>query len=224
MSESLPTVFVIGSSTTVLIDPHLERMLSGVYVYSRKGREGPEVQKVLRDLDAPHGVGAGDSSMVLDYLSALDGAETFHPDVVLLHVGFHDIRKDPESGELQVPLQRSRTNVEEIVSWFNRRKIRLVWMRPGPLDEELHNERCPDMHRFEADLRAFNDAAEVVLKRSGIPVLDLAGFTERLGPMDRLLKDHVHFTDEVSKLQAAFIAGYLTASMKALPSGSGIVR
>ena len=86
-------------------------------------------------------------------------------------------------------------------------------MRPGPLDEKLHNARCSKFHRFEADLRSYNDAAEAVLKRRGIPVLDLAGFTQRLGPMGQLLKDHVHFTDEVAKLQAAFIAGYLTAPM-----------
>ena len=36
--------------------------------------------------------------------------------------------------------------------------------------------------------------------------------------MDQLLKDHVHFTDEVVKLQAAFIAGYLTA-IKGLLTG-----
>jgi hypothetical protein len=211
MADCLPSVFVIGSSTTLLMDPYLDMMLNGVMAYSRKGREDAEIRKAMADLDTPQGASAGDSSRVLEYLRVLGRTNDFRPDMVLLHVGFHDIKTDPATGARQVPLDRFRANVEEIVAWFAERGIRLIWMPAGPLDEDLHNARSKKFHRYEADLRAYDEAADVVLARDGVPVLDLAGFTRRLGPMDALLKDHVHFNDDVVRLQAAFVAGSLIA-------------
>lgn len=221
MSSRLPSVFVIGSSTTLLMGPHLERMLHGVYSYSRKGHETSELRKALEDLDTPQGASAGDSSMVLKYLHSLARVETFRPDVVLMHVGYHDIKRDPESGEIRVSLDLFSANVREIVTWFKQRGIRLIWMRSGPLDEALHNARTTGFRRFESDLECYNKAADAILLSERIPTLDLAGFTRGLGPMKQLLKDHVHFTDDVVRLQAAFVAGYLAAQEKPLRETGG---
>ena len=147
--------------------------------------------------------------MVAEYLRSLDRAGGFRADVVLMHVGTHDIKRNPETGENQVPLEAYRRNVETIAEWFGKKGIRLVWLRGGPLDEKLHNARSKKLRRYEADLDAYNEAAEEVLARHGVPVLDLAGFTRNLGPLEETLKDHVHFKDDVVQLQAAFIAGYL---------------
>jgi hypothetical protein len=205
----LPTVFVIGSSTTLLFGPHLAQMLSGFYKYARKGDEPAEIKKALEDLDDPQGASAGDSSMVLDYLRALDPADTFQPDIVLMHVGTHDIKKDVKTQTNQVSLENYRKNVVAIVAWFARKKIKLIWIRNGPIDEVLHNTRSKNFHRFEADLDAYNKAVEPILEAQGVLMLDLPGFMRNLGPLDELLKDHVHYKDETVKLQAAFIAGYL---------------
>ena len=200
---------MIGSSTTLRFGPHLKRMLSGSFRYSRKGDEPAELRKAFEDLDTPQGASAGDSSMVLDYLKALDRAESFHPDIVLLHVGAHDIKRDVKTHKAQVPLDTYRRNVEAIVEWFRRKAIRLIWIRNGPLDETLHNARMKGFHRFEADLDAYNGTAEAILERNGVPVMDLPGFMKTLGPMDQLMMDHIHFKDDIVRLQAAFIAGYL---------------
>jgi hypothetical protein len=47
----MPSVLVIGSSTTLLFGPHLERMLRGFCRYSRKGHE-PDLMNQI----APSGV------------------------------------------------------------------------------------------------------------------------------------------------------------------------
>ncbi len=209
MTATLPKVFVIGSSTTLRMHPHLEQMLQGCCSYSRKGSDPCSLLEAHRDLDVPQGASGGDSGMVLSYLRLLDHDENFHPDLVLLHVGFHDIRTDPDSLSRQVPLERFRQNVEDIVQWFAAKDIQLVWMRPGPLDEKLHNARCQAFHRYEADLQAYNEAADLIMEQQAVPSLDLAGFTMRLGPMAQILKDHVHFNDDVVRQQAAFVAGYI---------------
>ncbi len=209
MSPSLPRVFVIGSSTTLLFGPYLQQMLAGVYQYARKGDDPAGIQQALHDLNTPQGASAGDSSMVLDYLHTLEPPAAFRPDIVLMHVGAHDIKRPAEGGDPRVPLDRYRHNVTSIAAWFERRQIPLTWIRSGPLDEALHNARSKGFKRFEADLDAYNRAAERILERHAIPILDLPGFTRRLGPLDQLLKDHIHFRDSVVQLQAAFIAGYL---------------
>lgn len=44
---------------------------------------------------------------------------------------------------------------------------------------------------------------------AGVPTVDLHTFTADLGP--DLFCDHVHFTEPVRRLQAAFIAGWLVS-------------
>ena len=209
MSHQLPDLFIIGSSITLRFGPYLKQMLSGFYEYSRKGDEPAEIKKAFKDLGIPQVASAGDSAMVLDYLKELDQTESFHPDIVLLAVGGHDIRRDVKTHKAQVSLENYRKNVDAIVDWFKRKRIELVWIRSGPFDERLHNARAKRFHRFQADVDAYGEAAEAILERNRVPVLDLRGFMSNLGPIDQLLNDHVHFKDDIVKLQAAFIAGYL---------------
>ncbi len=210
MPPRRPSVFVIGSSTTLLMHPHLERMLADICDYSRKGHEVAQLRRALDDLDIPAGASAGDTFMVLEYLHDLDKLTDFRPDLVLLHVGFHDIKRHAETGEIRVPLDRFRANVEAILAWFEQHRISLIWLLAGPLDENLHNARCKGFRRFEADLCTYNHEARRILKIHEVPCLDLADFTRRLGPMEELLKDHVHVTDSVARQQAAWLAGFLS--------------
>lgn len=207
--QKLPSVFVIGSSTTLLFGPYLKQMLHGFYTYGRKGEESNEIQKAFEDLDSPQGASAGDSAMVLDYLNVLDQTDVFRPDVVLLHVGTHDIKNDVITKTHQVPLEDYGKNVAAIVDWFARKHIELIWIQNGPIDEKLHNARSKRFHRYEADMDAYNEVAEKTMKQRSVTMLDLPGFMKNLGPLSELLKDHVHYTDDVVKLQAAFIAGFL---------------
>ena len=210
MSENLPSLFVIGNSSTILFGPHLKRMLHGFYVYSRKGEEPAEIRSILDDLGRPQGASAGNSSMVVDYLHALDRTGVFGPDVVLLSLGMRDLRRDAATGRCQVSLEDHRGNVVAIVDWFRDRGITLVWITSGPLDEAIHNALAKDVLRYEADVDAYNAAAEAIVRGRGVPLLDMRGFLRNLGPMSQLVKDHMHLKDEFARLQAAFIAGYLT--------------
>ena len=65
------------------------------------------------------------------------------------------------------------------------------------------------MHRFAADCRVYNALADSVMRRRGVPAVDLYAFTRALGP--DLYADHVHFRPHIQARQAAFIAGWLCA-------------
>ena len=97
-----------------------------------------------------------------------------------------------------------------IACWWSRlKRIKLIWIKSGSIDETVHNVIAKSFHRFEVDIEAYNKAAEVILRQNSVPIMDLPGFMRNLASTNQLFKDHVHFKDDIAKLQAAFIAGYL---------------
>jgi hypothetical protein len=92
-------------------------------------------------------------------------------------------------------------------------------VRTTPVADARHQRLNPEFSRFDADVARYNQMADKVVARVGIPAIDLYGFTRRLGKIDQdleaLYEDHVHFTEPVQRLQAAYIAGWLHASPEA---------
>lgn len=200
----LPQLFVIGDSISMYYGPHLERLLQDAFAYARKMGE-----EAMTNLDIPTGANGGDSSMVLAYLRALAGSGVFHPDVLLVNCGLHDIKTDPQSGEKQIPLERYRENLEGIVATAMDIGSRLIWVRTTPIIDARHNAiQRRWFHRFSADVDAYNAAADAVMRGLNVPIIDLHGFTERLG--GHLFIDHAHFTERACECQAAYLAGAIT--------------
>jgi len=198
-------IFVLGDSISMQYGPHLERGLSGIMEYSRKqGR-----QEGLKDLDQAQGANGGDSARVLSYLEACAAGEGIDADLLLLNCGLHDIKTDPVSGDKQVPLEHYIGNLEKIVSIVRSLKPELIWIRTTPCHESIHNKAGMGFYRYAADCRAYNAAADAIMRKHAIPVIDLHTFTANLGT--DAFCDHVHFHEYVCEQQAAFIAGWLEA-------------
>lgn len=205
-THRLPLVYVLGDSISIQYGPSLERALEGIFRYERKSGEA----EALLNLDVPLGANAGDSSRVLDFLSAcLKGGE-FHPDVLLLNCGLHDIKRDLVSGMCQVPLERYRGNLQEVVRLCREAGIRLVWVRSTPVVDEIHNSRASTFHRFADDLEVYNACADEVMRAAGVLVIDLHGFTRGLGDDSEIYCDHVHFSEGVRVRQGVFLAESLS--------------
>ncbi len=97
--------------------------------------------------------------MVLAYLAGLQAAGSFHPDLLLLNCGLHDIKTDPVTGTRQVPLAQYRENLHAILAIIHTRDIRLCWVRTTPVEDERHNTRVAEFHRFNRDVEEYNAAA-----------------------------------------------------------------
>ncbi len=199
-------IHVIGDSISIQYGPYLKAYLEGLIEYSRK--EGED--EALLNLDKPQGANGGDSSMVRTFLDAKSRSGGIDADLLLLNCGLHDIKTDPQTGQKQVPLGEYRKNLEEIIRLVSKMRPKLVWIRTTPCDEKIHNVKQPAFHRFSSDVMEYNKAADQIMEKKGIPVIDLHGFTANLGP--DLYCDHVHFHDHVRQKQAAFIAGWLNCS------------
>ncbi len=74
--------------------------------------------------------------------------------------------------------------------------------------ESFFEKKGGSFLRFEADVEKYNHIADKAMKDRNIRMLDLHAFTKTI--KDELFIDGVHFREDIRKLQAAFIAGYLS--------------
>lgn len=195
-------LFVLGDSISIQYGPYLRKMLDGRYRYDRKRGE----EEALADLDRPVGANGGDSGMVLDYLGRERDKQVRY-DVLLLNCGLHDIKTDPVSGRKQVSPVAYRDNLEEIARIAREMAQAPVWVRTTDAVEQIHNVRSTSIYRYHDDVVAYNAIADEVMSAHEVPIIDLYTFTRCFGT--NAFSDHVHYTEEVQCLQAAYIAGHL---------------
>ncbi len=199
-----PSVFLIGDSISIQYGPYLEQYLDGVVQLTRKKDDG----NAEKNLDVPTGANGGDSRMVLAYLRSKIAEPAFHPDYLLINCGLHDIKRDPQHNVLQVTADDYRANLVEIMQLLQQKGIRPVWIRTTAVVDTIHNSRSRSFHRFAKDLAVYNQIADEVCAQARVPVIDLYGFTWKLGIEQ--FTDHVHYKEPVRALQAAYIAGQVT--------------
>jgi acetyl esterase/lipase len=201
-----PRLFIIGDSISIQYGPYLEKLVEGTFIYDRK-RDAAGAPKATSNLDVPTGANGGDSDMVLAYLRHRREHDPIAADVLVINCGLHDIKTDPATGAIQVPLSRYEQNLRAIVEETRAMNLRLVWINTTPVIDEIHNTRSTSFHRFARDVAAINTTAAKVMSESGAPVINLHAFSAPLVPAGFM--DHVHYTEALREQQAAWIAAEL---------------
>jgi len=202
-STKNPKVFIIGDSISIQYGPYLKNALTGFFDYDRKRDQG----QAVTDLDNPVGANGGDSSRVLEYLTELSKQTDFQTDYLLVNCGLHDIKTDPKTLKTQVGLNNYRKNLEQIVKLSQKMNAKMIWVNSTPVIDSVHNKRA-SFHRYAKDLNAYNETANKIMDKNGIPIIDLFMFTKKFGREAYI--DHVHFNTNVREKQADFIAGFLS--------------
>ncbi|AFM41515.1 GDSL-like Lipase/Acylhydrolase [Desulfosporosinus acidiphilus SJ4] len=195
-------VFVLGDSISIHYSPFLEKMISSKFKYQQKD----QVIDALKDLDKPNGANAGDSNMVLEYLRDEEKKGVYY-DILLVNCGLHDIRVDRNANQIQTEKERYEENLKQICEVTLKMSQRMFWITTTPVIDIIHNRRSEGFLRYGKDVELYNHLAEKIMDNLQIPIIDLFLFTSSLG--NNIYYDHVHFTEEVRALQAAFISGYL---------------
>lgn len=202
MDNEKRSIFVIGDSISIHYGPYLKGSIQEDFNYDRKRGIG----EALKDVDKPLGANAGDSSMVLKYLQEERDKQVRY-DILLLNCGMHDIRVDRNTLKLQINAELYKRNLEEIIDLAKKMSKDVVWITTTPIIDMVHNSRKEGFLRFIKDLELYNNIAEEIMVGKSIEVIDLYNFTRSLG--ENIYCDHVHFKDNIRKLQAAFIANNL---------------
>ena len=108
-------IFVIGDSISIQCGPFLEEYLKGFNIcYSRK-EDNEDAFAATTNLDQPMGANGGDSSVVLQYLHHKTSDLNGRCDYLLINCGLHDIKTDPQSKKIQIPIEEYKQNLTEIV-------------------------------------------------------------------------------------------------------------
>lgn len=199
-------VFVIGDSISQQYGPYLETSLAPRFAYDRKRDAGSDVSV---NLDIPKGANGGDSAMVLAYLRVRREQDPIQADVLLVNCGLHDIKRHPQTRAIQVELPAYIANLRAILAEAAAQNLQVVWMRTTPVVDEIHNAKSTSFHRFAADVTAYNEAADAVMRTAGVPIVDLHSFSTSFVPAG--FTDHVHYIEAVREKQAAFLARALFA-------------
>lgn len=195
-------LFLLGDSISLQYGADLQRFLLGKYIIERK--TGDSV--AFKNLDIPVGSNGGDSRMVLKYLRIKVNEPSFQPDLFMLNCGLHDIKRNPATNKIVVDETEYRSNLEEISKLLSAKKIPLIWIKTTGIIDSLHKKN-KEFSRLNHDVKRYNEIAAEVFSSHKVPEIDLYTFTELQG--NNRFVDHAHFTSEIRKLQAAYIAGFL---------------
>ncbi|WP_454054305.1 SGNH/GDSL hydrolase family protein [Clostridium sp. Marseille-Q7071] len=198
------SLFVIGDSISIHYGPYLREMIKDKFTYDRKRG----LEHALVDLDKPVGANAGDSSMVLEYLQEEHKLGSIY-DVLIINCGMHDLRRDRESNVVQIKIDKYKSNLEESIKISKEMSKEVIWISLTPIIDEVHNARKAGVLRYSSEVEKYNEISTSVMKEGNVKIIDLYNFTKNLG--GDIYYDHVHFKDEVRRLQGAFIAGYLNS-------------
>lgn len=196
-------IMVIGDSISLGYGAELKQMLADKFDYSTKNTNAD-----AGNLDFPAGPNAGDSRMVLNYLKRLKADKNFHTDLMLLNCGLHDIKTDCKTGKVLIDSKQFSLNLDTIFRLLRKMKQPIVWVNITPVNDTIHNSKNVGFFRYNADVIRYNQIADSICGRHKIAVIDLYSFCSKF-PI-AAYTDHVHYKPEYAKLQAAYIAGYIS--------------
>ena len=200
------TLHVVADSISMHYGPYLNKYISHWCKYSRK-------ESKIGKLENPEGVNGGDSSMVLTYLRrCID--QNFPCDILVLNCGLHDIRSF--NGCNQVEIRQYEMNLINIYDCASQISPYIIWARTTPVEDELHNSIKKDFKRFNNDVEKYNVVADKQASLHATRIIDLYNFCRNIGGPENYL-DHIHFTEEMRKLQGAFVAGHIVAFIQSCP-------
>ncbi len=146
---------------------------------------------------------AGDSRRVI---ASLDRwlAATPKAERVVFNCGLHDIKRDRQSGQINVPLDEYRENVRGAVARLVEAGKVILWAQTTPVIYERHVSKGFD--RRDEDVVAFNRVAEEIMADTGVAVCRLYDEIRVAGPAEMLGPDGVHMTEAGSDRLAAALA------------------
>ena len=213
-------IVVLGDSISLQYHSALEEGLDSSKVVLSRGKNANGDE----DNTGVNGANGGDSFDILRSIHRLsaevEAGTRKTPEVLLLNCGLHDLKRSAVStsqdqssnanSPAQVPLNVYSSNLNEIFQLCKTKfpKIRLFWVRTTPVDDAQHAQQSQS-YRSNADVIAYNTAADQIATEAGVTLMDLTEISQSAALSNNPYKDHVHFTENVTRAQGLHIANKL---------------
>ncbi|APF28757.1 GDSL-like Lipase/Acylhydrolase family protein [Clostridium sporogenes] len=196
----MKSILLIGDSISLGYTPYLKEELKSKYNLCRVGN----IEKSLLNLEASEYSNCGDSTQVINILKNEAKVSSYY-DILLINCGLHDIRRTRETLEIQVPIESYKENLIQILNLSKMISDKVIWITTTPVIDSIHNNRGIGYLRYNSDVIQCNEVAKTVFKEENL--IDLYNYVDKKDLYQ--YNDHVHFIDEVYKLQAKFISKFL---------------
>jgi acyl-CoA thioesterase-1 len=192
----LPRVLIIGDSISIGYTLPTRALLKGKVNLHRIPTNGGPTTKGVAELDKWLGDGKWD--------------------LIHFNWGLHDLKymgpngenlfPKEKGGKVQVPIDEYEKNLHKLVARMKKTGAKLVWRNTTPVPPGSKG-------RYVGDSVRFNEAAARVMKKHGVPTLDL--FTMSKERMKELMRPaNVHYFPEGSKALAEVVAKDILKRLK----------
>ena len=194
--ESLPNVLIIGDSISIGYTLPTRALLKGKVNLHRIPTNGGPTTKGLSEIEKWLGKRKWD--------------------LIHFNWGLHDLKymgpkgenlyPKEKGGKVQVPLADYERNLHQLVARMKKSAKRLVWRNTTPIPPGSKG-------RYVGDSVKFNEAAARVIKKHGVPTLDL--FTPSKKNMKDWMKEaNVHYHAHGSQALAELVAKDILTRLK----------
>ncbi len=181
----LPRVLLLGDSISIGYTLPTRKLLVGVANVHRAQTNCGPTSRGVEQLDRWLGTGKWD--------------------VIHFNWGLHDLKWI--EGKRQIPLEKYKKNLEQLVARLKKTDARLIWCSTTPVPQ---GDLKPP--RTNEDVIAYNAAAQKIMDENGIATDDLYAFAaSRLGEIQRPV--NVHFTPTGSQQLAEKVAQAIRSAL-----------
>lgn len=201
-------IFLIGDSIRVDYGSYLESYIGkDINIIGKEG-----IEEAYQNLDIPVGSNCGDSRMLVEYLKTTENLGRLEFEYFVFNCGLHDVKRTSGEEKLAVDQKEYEENLRTILELMKDKKV--IFITSTPVERERYPEGFPFV-RYEDDVVEYNRIANNVMHSYNVEVIDMYSFTKSLGLCgDALYRDHAHFHKQIIQLQAAYLAGALSALVK----------
>lgn len=201
-------IFLIGDSIRVDYGSYLESYIGkDINIIGKEG-----IEEAYQNLDIPVGSNCGDSRMLVEYLKTTENLGRLEFEYFVFNCGLHDVKRTSGEEKLAVDQKEYEENLRTIMELMKDKKV--IFITSTPVERERYPEGFPFV-RYEDDVVEYNRIANNVMHSYNVEVIDMYSFTKSLGLCgDALYRDHAHFHKQIIQLQAAYLAGALSALVK----------
>lgn len=201
-------IFLIGDSIRVDYGSYLESYIGkDINIIGKEG-----IEEAYQNLDIPVGSNCGDSRMLVEYLKTTENLGRLEFEYFVFNCGLHDVKRTSGEEKLAVDQKEYEENLRTILELVKDKKV--IFITSTPVERERYPEGFPFV-RYEDDVVEYNRIANNVMHSYNVEVIDMYSFTKSLGLCgDALYRDHAHFHKQIIQLQAAYLAGALSALVK----------
>ena len=201
-------IFLIGDSIRVDYGSYLESYIGkDINIIGKEG-----IEEAYQNLDIPVGSNCGYSRMLVEYLKTTENLGRLEFEYFVFNCGLHDVKRTSGEEKLAVDQKEYEENLRTIMELMKDKKV--IFITSTPVERERYPEGFPFV-RYEDDVVEYNRIANNVMHSYNVEVIDMYSFTKSLGLCgDALYRDHAHFHKQIIQLQAAYLAGALSALVK----------